>query len=138
MRALLVALIACLACSSSSETPKPGASITGTWNATDTANQVMTLDLVQTGGKVTGTGTVGGTPVVVSGTNQYTPCTCLCPCAPDFPISLAIADPTGDTLHAIGPLPEVSVGPELQLQASLTGPPPGFPFTAGGFTLFKQ
>ena len=48
---------------SRSNTISPGPSVAGEWAATDTTQRVMVLNLKQTGTHVSGSGTVGGTPL---------------------------------------------------------------------------
>jgi hypothetical protein len=64
-----LALIALAACGGSTE-PKPAPWYDGTWSGT-TGGQTITLDMIENGGAVTGTGTITGTPtraLTVAGT----------------------------------------------------------------------
>jgi hypothetical protein len=137
---LAVAIVAgCLPdTSSETATPKPGPSITGTWSAMDANERVMVLQLQQTGLNVTGTGSIGSVSLTASGVNQYSACTCQCPCAAVAPVALVLADVIGDTMRVVGgPYAQVAVLDSLTVGATLSGPPPGFPFASYSFTLVK-
>lgn len=142
MRRAAIALAgACLASACSrSNTISPGPSVAGAWAATDTTQRVMVLNLTQTGTHVSGTGAVSGSPLTTTGSNEISSCSCVCPCAVTFPVTLAIADPSGDTLHAEGALVGAAAASDtLALSISQrSGPPPGFPFAGPAITLVRQ
>jgi len=143
MRSAAIALAgaACLASACSrSNTISPGPSVAGEWAATDTTQRVMVLNLKQTGTHVSGSGTVGGSPLATTGSNEISSCSCVCPCAVTFPVTLAIADPSGDTLHAEGALVGAAATSDtLALSISQrSGPPPGFPFAGATITFVRQ
>jgi hypothetical protein len=100
----------------------------------------MVLDLKQAGTHVSGTGTLGGSPLATTGSNEISSCSCVCPCAYTRPVTLAIADPSGDTLHAEGALVGIAATSDT-LALSIfqrSGPPPGFPFAGPTITLVRQ
>jgi hypothetical protein len=125
---------------SRSNTISPGPSVAGEWAATDATQHVMVLDLKQTGTHVSGTGTVGGSPLTTTGSNGISSCSCVCPCTATFPVTLAIADPSGDTLHADGALVGAAATSDtLSLDIfQRSGPPPGFPFAGPTIILVRR
>ncbi|HTD62323.1 MAG TPA: hypothetical protein VK679_16830 [Gemmatimonadaceae bacterium] len=137
--ALAVAVWLGSACSRSN-TISPGVSVAGEWAATDPTQRVMVLNLKQTGTHVSGTGTVGGSPLTTTGSNEISSCSCVCPCAVTFPVTLAIADPSGDTLHADGALVGAPATSDTLALSILqrSGPPPGFPFAGPSITFVRQ
>jgi hypothetical protein len=142
MRSAAIALAgACLASACSrSNTISPGPSVAGAWAATDTTQRVMVLNLKQTGTHVSGTGAVGGSPLTTTGSNEISSCSCVCPCAVTFPVTLAIADPSGDTLHADGALVGAAATSDTLALSIIqrSGPPPGFPFAGPTITLIRR
>jgi hypothetical protein len=137
--ALAVTIWLASACSRSN-TISPGPSIAGEWAATDTTQRVMVLSLKQTGVNVSGAGTLGDSPLVTTGSNEISSCSCVCPCVYTRPVTLAIADPSGDTLHAEGALVGIAATSDT-LALSIfqrSGPPPGFPFAGPTITLVRQ
>jgi hypothetical protein len=143
MRGTAVALAGAIwlasACSRSN-TISPGPSITGQWAAVDTTQRVMVLNLKQTGTAVSGTGTLGGSPLATTGSNEISSCSCVCPCAYTLPVALAIADPSGDTLHAEGALVGAAATSDTLVLSIFqrSGPPPGFPFAGPAIRLIRQ
>ena len=105
-----------------------GPSMTGQWTATDTAHQVMTLDLTQTGDTVTGQGLLGSEILSVAGHNFRSPPCHGLPCQAAPSPALTIADAAADTLLVIGLfVPNDTDAVSIQF-ARASGPPPGFPF----------
>jgi len=137
--ALAGAICVVSACSRTN-TITPGPSIAGQWTAADTMHEVMVLNLNQNGTHVSGTGTLAGNPLTTTGSNEISSCSCVCPCAYTQPVMLAIADPSGDTLHAEGALVGAAATSDtLALNIfERSGPPPGFPFTGATITLVRQ
>jgi hypothetical protein len=127
------------ACSRSNSI-SPGPSITGQWAAMDTTQRVMVLNLKQTGTRVAGTGTLGGSPLATTGSNEISSCSCVCPCAYTLPVTLAIADSSGDTIHAEGALVGAAATSDTLALGIFqrSGPPPGFPFAGPTVTLVRQ
>jgi len=120
-----------------------GPSIAGQWAAIDTIDttqRVMVLNLKQTGSHVSGTGTLGGSPLAATGSNEISSCSCVCPCAVTRPVMLAIADSSGDTLHAEGALVGAAATSDTLALGIFqrSGPPPGFPFAGPTITLVRQ
>jgi hypothetical protein len=143
MRSATVALagaICLVSACSRSNSITPGPSIAGQWTAADTTRRLMVLNLKQTGVHVSGTGTLGGSPLVATGSNEVSSCSCVCPCAYTHPVTLAIADASGDTLHVEGALVGAAATSDT-LALSIfqrSGPPPGFPFAGPTITLVRR
>jgi hypothetical protein len=143
MRSTAIALAGAawlLSACSRSNTISPGSSVAGAWAATDATQRIMVLNLKQTGTHVSGTGTVGGSPLTTTGSNEISSCSCVCPCAATLPVALAIADPSGDTLHAEGALVGAAATSDTLFLSIFqrSGPPPGFPFAGPSITLVRQ
>jgi len=148
MRIPLIALaITCAACSSSTgvdhrNSVKPGPSMTGLWNASDTAQHHMVLQLTQKGDTISGEGWVNlikenvldstDTLTAVQGHNVIWPPCCqpgetCAPCALmyEFPVSLTVADAKGDSLLVLGGFDGKDTN---RVNIEVFTESPGFPF----------
>ncbi len=141
MRLCLVvsALILVAACSSApTSATARGPSVNGMWSATDTAQRVLTLTLIQTGDSIAGTGSIGAMALSIAGRNTgVAGCGCNCPCPLIMPVNLSIADASHDTLQVRGAFGGDSNHFNMLIRQS-TGPAPGFPFdTADTVTMLR-